>query len=298
MVNLNPVSKSYLYIHLAVFLWGFTAILGRLITLEEFPLVWWRMLIVSIGLFTLPVVRNNLKKLTKKATLQLSFIGILVAIHWVCFYGAIKYGNVSIALSTLATTAFLTSIIEPLIFRTKVKIEQVLLGIIVIPAIYIMFFTTDLAYAKGITFGMISALFAALFTILNKKVVDNHNAFIITFTELTGGFLFLCIVLPFYHYFNPGAFHIPSANDFYLLVFLALACTILPYILYLYSLKELSAFAINLINNLEPVYGIILAIILFAENKELTTNFYIGTSLVLLSVFVQPLFRKMRLSKR
>lgn len=228
----------------------------------------------------------------------MTFIGSLVATHWVCFYGAIKYGNVSIALSTLATTAFITAIIEPLIFRTQIKVEQLLLGIIVIPAIYIMFFTTDLGYLKGITFGMLSALFAALFTTLNKRIVDKYDAFTITFTELAGGFAFLCVILPFYHYFNPGSFHLPSLNDTYLLLFLAIACTILPYILYLYSLKELSAFAINLINNLEPVYGIILAIILFGENKELSTNFFIGTSMVLLSVFVQPLFRKMRLTKK
>jgi drug/metabolite transporter (DMT)-like permease len=287
--------KAYLQLHLSVFLWGFTAILGKMIVLKEVPLVWYRMLFTCIMLLFFPSVWRNLKTVSRKNMWRLALIGCLVCLHWVCFYGSIKASNVSVALSCLATTSFMTSLIEPLFSRTKVKRNELFLGFIIIPAIYLIFYFTKL-YVSGIILGLFAALFAATFTTLNKTMVDRQDPMSITFIELSSGLVFLTILMPFYFKIFPAVTMVPVFNDWIYLFVLASLCTVLPFIMSLKALKHLTAFSSVLTVNLEPVYGIILAIFFFQENKALDPRFYIGTGIILGAVFLHPFLQK-RLSK-
>jgi drug/metabolite transporter (DMT)-like permease len=283
--------NAYLQLHFSVFLWGFTAILGKLIELREGPLVWYRILITCMSLLLLPRVWKRLKQLKRKDIKALVGIGCLVCTHWLCFYGSIKFSNVSVALSCLSTTSFITSFIEPLFFRTKIKRYELFLGLLIVPGIYMIFHFTKF-YAEGIVLGLLAAGLAAVFTTLNKKMVSRVDTTSITFVELSGGFVFLSIILPFYLSYFPEASMVPTSNDWVYLLILAVGCTTLPYILSLNALKHLSAFASTLSVNLEPIYGIIMAIFFFQENKELNPGFYIGTLIILLAVFLHPLLHK------
>jgi drug/metabolite transporter (DMT)-like permease len=273
-----------------VILWGFTAILGRLITLKEVPLVWYRILITCAALILLPGVFKQVKTTPRKSALKLAGIGCLVCIHWVCFYGSIKYSNVSIALSCLATTSFLASIIEPLFNRTRMKWYEISVGLLIIPGIMLIVHVSQL-YVTGIILGLLAALLAATFTVLNKMVVDEHHPQGMTFIELGSGFIFLSLLLPLYLHFFPEANMKPGSTDIIYLIILAVGCTTLPFVLALHALKKLSAFASTLTVNLEPVYGILLAIPFFNENKDLDILFYFGTAIILLAVFIHPLLR-------
>jgi drug/metabolite transporter (DMT)-like permease len=290
-LKLSPNKKAYLQLHTSVLLWGFTAILGRLITLKEVPLVWFRVLITCVALICLPGVYKQVKNTPKKEALKLAGIGCLVCIHWVLFYGSIKYSNVSVALACLATTSFIASIIEPIFNRKKIKVYEISLGLLIIPGIIIIVHVSQL-YVKGITMGLLSALFAATFTVLNKMVVDRHDPKGMTFIELGSGFIFLTIILPLYLYLFPGTNMNPGSGDWTYLIILGVCCTMLPFVLALHALRHLSAFASTLTVNLEPVYGILLAIPFFNENKDLNGMFYLGTGIILMAVFVHPLLKK------
>lgn len=289
--SLSPTKKAYLQLHTSVVLWGFTAILGRLITLKEVPLVWYRVLITCVALICLPGVYKQVKTTPRKGALKLAGIGCLVCIHWVCFYGSIKYSNVSIALSCLATTSFMASIIEPLFNKKKIKLYELSLGLLIIPGIIIIVHVSEL-FVTGIVLGLVSALFAAIFTVLNKMVIDDHHPQGMTFIELGSGFIFLSIIMPFYLHLFPGTNMHPGTGDWTYLIILGVCCTTLPFVLALHALKHLSAFASTLTVNLEPVYGILLAIPIFHENKDLDWMFYLGTGIILLAVFIHPLLKR------
>lgn len=222
---------------------------------------------------------------------NLAIIGCLVCIHWVCFYGAIKYSDVSIALSCLATTSFMISIIEPVINRTRVKWYELSLGLLVIPGVIIIVHVSQL-YVSGIILGLLAAFFAATFTVLNKRVIHLHNPIGMTFIELFSGLILLSLVLPLYLHFFPATQMAPASSDWIYLLILSLGCTTLPFILALHALKHLSAFATTFMVNLEPVYGILLAIPFFHENKDLDALFYLGTGVILAAVFIHPLLNK------
>jgi drug/metabolite transporter (DMT)-like permease len=287
---MNDISKAYLQLHIAVFLWGFTAILGKLISLEEVPLVWWRMGITSVSLLLVPKAIQGLQSMSRKDIVTFGMIGVLVCAHWVTFYGSIKYSNVSLALSCLATASLFTSFIEPLIFKKKINLLEIILGLVVIGGFYLVFKVGQL-YTVGIVMGIISAFLAALFSTLNKKYIANHNTRTITLVELTIGFLVLSIIAPFLNFMDIGGVWIPNTYDLVYLVILALICTTLPFILSLNALKHLSVFSSNLTINLEPVYGIILAIPFFNENRDLSIEFYLGTALILSAVFLHPILK-------
>ncbi|MFN8577264.1 MAG: DMT family transporter [Candidatus Sericytochromatia bacterium] len=288
---MNEQKKAYIQIHICVFLWGFTAILGKLITLRELPLVWLRVLITCISLLFFPKIISNLKKVDLKNIIRLSLIGCLICIHWICFYGSIKYSNVSVALSCLSTASLLTSFVEPLVFKQKIKSYQILLGLMVIPGIYLIFFFTSF-YLTGIILGILAALTSSIFTILNKKMVSKADTTSITFIELGSGFLFLSLIIPFYLKVFPDTRLIPTTQDLIYMIILSLACTTLPFMLSLKALKHISAFASTFAVNLEPIYGIILAIIIFKENKELNTGFYLGTLIILSAIFSYPILKR------
>ncbi len=230
--------------------------------------------------------------MTRLEILKLAGVGCLVCLHWILFYGAIKYSNVSITLSCLATTSFMTSILEPIITRTKPKLYELGLGFLIIPGIYLIFYFTDFHYRTGILMGLISALLAAIFPVLNKIFVEKHEPRSMTFIELSSGLVFLTLLMPFYFYFLPELEFIPTGNDWFYLIVLAIGCTTLPFVLALRALKQLSAFASTLAVNLEPIYGIIMAMFIFNENKDLDDRFYLGTLIILSAVFLHPILKR------
>lgn len=288
---MKPTTRAYSYLHLAVFLWGVTAILGDLITYREYVLVWIRTGVVSLSFLFFADTFSGLKKLSKSDAMKIAGIGVIVAIHWIFFYGAIKYSNVSVALSIMATIALMTAFTEPLITKSKFQWYQALLGLLVIPGVYLIYYFSEASYSVGIVMALLSAFFAALFTSLNKKYVERTNAMTFSFVQLSGAFVFMTAFLPLYLQYFPGALYWSTAYDYSYLLILAILCTTIPYILYLNALKHLSAFTTNLANNLEPIYGIVLAIIILKENKEMDARFYIGTAIILMTIFMQPLLK-------
>ena len=289
---MNSNQRAYLELHLAVLLFGLTAILGALISLSAIVLVWWRVLLTCISLLFLIRMGTDLKKIPTKFIVQYMGIGILVALHWICFFGSVKLANASISLICMSTTSFFTAFLEPLFFRQKIKWYESLLGFLIIPGMVLVVNHTELDMMAGIVVGLLSALLASLFSILNKKLVNEADPMSITFLELGSGWLFISCLLPFYFYQNPTDAFLPLSMDWLYLFILALLCTTLAYVLALRALKFLSAFASNLTINLEPVYGIILAWLLLNEDKDLSTGFYWGCVIILLAVFAYPLIKK------
>ncbi len=280
------MKSALIKLHLAVFLWGFTGVLGRLIQLNEGLLVWYRLIITIASLLFIFRVQNSFEKITLYTKLRLMSIGILVALHWVFFYGSIKYANVSISLICLSCIAFFTSILEPIIVKSKLNIVDILLSLVGVSGVALIFHF-DNKYRIGIFLGLISALFSALFSTCNKKNVAAASSQSIMFYELVGGFIFLTILLPFYLKYLPTQHLFPTTKDILWLLILSWVCTVIAMDLSLQALKKVSAFTQNLTLNLEPVYGIILAFIIYKEQKELNPNFYWGFALIILSVALQ-----------
>lgn len=286
--------RAYLYLHIAVFLFGFTAILGKLITLREVGLVWHRLWITCLSLIFFPGVMAGLKAMSKKEFIRFMAIGIVTCSHWLTFYGSIKLSNVSIALSCLATSSLFTSLLEPLLFKKRINPIELVLGVIV--AIGIAIITrASMGYQTGIIVGLISAFLAAAFSTLNKKYMEGHHPVSMTFLELGTGFLMITLLLPLYKVYFPEINLMPAAgnqSDWIYLIILAILCTSVAYVLALMALKELTAFTANLAINLEPIYGILMAMAIFHEHRELDYRFYIGTALILGSVLLHPILNK------
>lgn len=280
------MKRALLQLHLSVFLAGFTGILGKLITLNEGMLVWYRLLITVISMYILYRWQGMLKKLPAKAILQIGGTGFIVALHWIFFYGSIKYANVSIGVVCLSLMSLFTAIFDPLITRKKFDRMELLLSLLTVFGI-LLIFHFDTQYRTGIILGIFSAMFAALFTVLNKKLVVMYDAVNITFYELGIGFLGLTLLMPFYLYAFPVASLLPSLPDFGYLLILAWFCTILMYMLMVNALRKISPFTVNLCFSLEPLYSIILAFVIFRENDFLQGGFYAGLALILLSVALQ-----------
>jgi drug/metabolite transporter (DMT)-like permease len=280
--------SAFLQLHMAVFLAGVTGVLGKLISLNEALLVWYRLLLTVIALWCIFLALKKVKRIAFREMVRLTGIGGLVAMHWVAFYGSIKFSNVSISLVCLSLIGFFSSILEPLMLKTKFAIQEVLLGLISVAGVSLVFHF-DLHYRTGLVFGIISALFASLFTILNKQALTTHDPINLTVYELTGGALVMTLILPLYLAAFSVPFAVPTAMDWIWLLFLALACTVLAYILQLNALVKISSFTVNLTYNLEPFYGILLAFFLFHENKDLSSGFYYGFALIMLAVLLQML---------
>lgn len=281
------MNKAYLQLHIAIFLWGFTAILGDLISLSAFWLVWWRVGLTSVTLLLLPDVRRALSSLTIKLVGVYFFVGVLIALHWLTFFGSIKYANASIALVAMATASFFTAFLEPLYFRYKVKAIEVLFGFLIVPGMMLIVNDLEGDMLLGLGIGLISAFLAALFAVINKKYVDQTDPKAITFVELFSSFVFLSILAPCVHICIDSQW-LPIELDWFYLVVLAVICTCLAFIIHLYALRHISAFASNLAINLEPVYGIVLAGLLLDDFDELSPKFYLGVALILLCVLAYP----------
>lgn len=279
-------SKAYLQMHVATFLWGVTAILGKLISVSEFPLVWYRVFFVSACMVFFPGIVASLRQIPKKSLAIMGGIGVLLALHWVLWYASIKYANASVAVSCIAGVSLFIALLEPLITRKRFDRSNLFFGLLVIPGILMINQSLDLHYKFGFMLGIAAALLAAIFSILNKEYTEAFDPRTITFVQMASGWLFLCLCLPVYEWLQPGKFHLPGLQDVGLLLMLAIVCTIIPYILFLHALKASDAFTTSLINNLEPVYGIILAAIFLQENEELNWKFYTGTGIILFAVLL------------
>jgi drug/metabolite transporter (DMT)-like permease len=284
------VKKAYLELHLAVFLFGFTAILGKLISLSELPLVWYRLLLTCPALLLIIFFTNRSFQLPWKEIGKLAGIGVLVSLHWLTFYGSIKASNASVTLSCLAATTLFTSILEPLIIGRKFRWYEAGIGVFIIIGIYLIF-TFQQMFLTGILLGLLSAFLAALFSVLNKKLISSHDTYVVTFYELSAGFLFLSLLIPIYYWNTPSIVLIPDGMDWIWLGILAWLCTVLAYTLSLNALRYISAFTSNLTINLEPVYGIVLAWFILQEHEQLQAGFYVGTGIILSSVGLYPIIK-------
>jgi len=286
--------RAYLELHTAVFLFGFTAILGDLIQLSALLIVWWRVLLTSISLLFLVRLVRIVRELPPRTILLFMGIGVIVAVHWLTFYGAIKLSNASICLVAMATTSFFTSFLEPLILRQRVKGYEILLGLLIVPGMVLIVNTTDLSLMTGLWVGLLSAFLASLFATLNKKHISRSDELSITFLELGSAWLFLSLVIPLYGWWTeePTEIWPPRWQDWMYLIVLSLLCTTFAYVLALRALRHLSAFASNLTVNLEPVYGIVLAWLILQEHEELSPGFYLGVAIILLAVFSHPFLKK------
>ncbi|MGI8581332.1 MAG: DMT family transporter [Chitinophagaceae bacterium] len=282
------MKKAFIQLHIAVFLAGFTAILGKLITLHEGMLVWYRMLITAVTLMLLLYFRKELQRLSLKNAFKIFGVGAIVALHWLTFYGSIKYSNVSVSLTCFSAIGFFTALLDPIIMRRRIDIIEVFLGVLAIAGIYLIFDFYP-QYKTGIIFGIISALLASLFPIFNKNLLDQFSSKTVTLYEMCGGLVALTFIMPLYIKMFPITYFFPTISDWFWLLVLAWLCTVFTFILALNALKKISPFTANLAYNLEPVYGIILAFIIFKENKYLSAGFYYGLGLILLAVILQML---------
>ena len=288
---MTPTKRAFLELHFAVLLYGLTAILGDLISLPATVLVWWRVWIASISLLFLIRFGQALKSIPRSLILQYMGIGVIVALHWITFFGSIKYANASIALVCLATGSFFTAILEPIMTEVKFKWYQFGLGALVVPGMALIVQSLEVQMLTGVWLGLISSALAVLFSILNKQRIDKAAPFSITFLEMTSAGLFITLLFPFYFMQNEAIQFWPTLTDLGYLLILALFCTTLAYALNLRALQHLSAFAANLALNMEPVYGIILAVVLLQENKELAPDFYIGVVIIMVAVFGYPFLK-------
>ena len=280
------MKKAFLQLHIAVFLAGFTAILGKLIQLNEGMLVWWRILLTVIVLAGWLYFTGQMEKISLRSFFKIAGVGFVIALHWILFYGSIKYSTVSVALVCFSATGFFTSILEPIILRKRIAWIELFLGILSIAGLYIIF-DFHPQYKTGIIFGLLSAVGSALFPIFNKELLLQFKPTTLTLYELSGGLLLLTLILPLYHHYFPATYYWPTPEDWTWLLILAIFCTVLLFLLQLNALKKISAFTSNLTFNLEPVYGILMAFIFFNESKMLHKEFFIGLALIVMAVVLQ-----------
>ena len=285
----NDNLKSYLHLHVIVFIWGFTAVLGKLISLEALDLVWYRMLFASV-IMTFVVLFNK-EKIRVPFNVLIGFIvsGIIIALHWLTFYQAIKVSNVSITLACLSTGAFFASILEPIFYKRKIIWYEVLFGLIVIFGLGIIF-KVETQYTTGIYLAVTSAFLSALFSVINGKYAKEYSPNVISVYELSSGFLFLSIYLFFADSFTPAFFAL-SSNDLLWLFLLSSICTAYAFSASVKVMKFLSPFTVMLTINLEPIYGIILVLLIFPENEKMSPMFYIGAIIILATVIANGIMK-------
>jgi drug/metabolite transporter (DMT)-like permease len=280
------VRRSFIQLHIAVLLAGLTGVLGKLISLNEGLLVWWRLLLAVPLLWVLALSRKQTLRIDRRDVWRIIGIGGIAALHWVAFYGSIKYSNVSVGLLCFSAIGFFTALIEPLVLGHRIDVVELLLGLLVIVGIFFIF-QVDPHFKTGIFIGLLSALLGSLFPVLNKRILQRVSAVNVTLYELSGGFLVLSVLLPFYLHVFPAPSLIPGWADLGWLLILSWLCTVLAFNLSMSALQRISAFTVNLSYNLEPVYGILLAFLIFREDKYLNVGFYIGFCLILLSIVLQ-----------
>lgn len=281
--------KNYLLLHFIVFIWGFTAILGALISVDAIPLVWYRMLI-AVGFIAIYfIVRKRSFRIDKKAAIRFLVTGIIIAVHWITFFKAIKVSNVSVALVTMSTGAFFTALFEPIFFKRRLNFIEMLLGLLVILGLYIIF-NFESRYSLGIIYALISASLSALFAVLNGLFVKKYEADTISFYQLLFGVVAISIYLLATGGFTAEFFQL-SSNDWMYLLLLGSICTAYAFIASVKVMKYLTPYTVMLTINLEPIYAIILALIVFGEKEKMNIEFYYGAFIVLFVVLLNGLLK-------
>jgi drug/metabolite transporter (DMT)-like permease len=271
------VNKNLLILHATVFIWGFTGILGALISISAVEMVWYRVMIATITLFLYFTFTRTSMLVSRKQFLQFFFTGSIVALHWILFFHAIKVSTVSVTLVCLSSFTLFTAILEPLIKRHKIFVADIVIGLIIILGIY-MIFKFESRYTLGIIFGLTAALAGSVFS----KIIG--------FYEMAGAFCWITVYRLFDHSLLTERFNL-SATDWMYLMLLGTICTALAYVAGVSVMRTLSAFRVALITNLEPVYGIILAFLFFGNKEKMTLGFYVGALLILGSVFLYPIYK-------
>ncbi len=289
----HATARDWIFVHLCVVLWGFTAILGKMITLPALPLVWWRMLLVAVLLALVPRIWRGLRAMTPRLRWAYAGIGALVALHWLTFYAAIRLSNASVAATCMALGTVFTAVVEPLLTGRRLSPRELGLGVAVLPGVVLVAGGVPSGMLAGVAVGTVSALFVALFSSLNKRLVDHADPLSVTALEMGAGAVALTLLAPvsglLWPAFGGDPFMLPTPRDAVWLLTLAVVCTLLPFALFLVALRRLSAFAAQLSVNLEPVYAIALAAVLLGEQQELTPAFYLGVAVILAVVLAYPL---------
>lgn len=292
----NDKLFNYLHLHFIVFIWGFTAVLGALISLEAIPLVWYRMLLASIIIFMFLKFRKEKLKFSLKTLAGFAFAGIIIAVHWLTFFGAIKASNVSVTLAVLSTGAFFASLLEPLLYGRKIIVYEVFFGLLVVAGLYVIF-DVEASYTLGIILALVSAFLSALFSVINGKFILKHKASTISFYELLFGVIGISIYLAFAGKFTTEFFTV-SADDWIYLIILASACTAYAFIASIHVMKWISPYTVMLTINMEPIYGIILALIVLGDSEHMSTQFYYGAAIILLTVIANGIIKITQERKR
>jgi drug/metabolite transporter (DMT)-like permease len=288
---MKPTTRAQLQIHFCVLMWGFTAILGKLISLPALPLVWWRMLIVTAILVLVPRVWRAWSAMSWRLIGAYAATGVLVALHWLTFYGAIKLANASVAATCMAIAPAFLSIVEPIVAGRRFDPRELLLGIAMVPGVALVVGGVPGGMRTGIAVGALSALLVAIFGAYNKRLVAHADPLAVTAIELGAGVGLLTLLAPFLPHTGPS-FVLPTPRDSALLATLSIACTLLPFTLSLVALRHLSAFATQLAVNLEPVYTILIASAALGERRELTPQFYAGVAVILGVVLAYPILTR------
>lgn len=286
----SAVNRNLFILHLTVFVWGFTGILGALISINAVQMVWYRVLIASVSLFVYFLVTKTSIKVSRTQFVKFFFTGNIVAIHWIFFFHAIKVANVSVSLICLSSVTLFTAVLEPLIKKQRISKGDIVIGLLIILGIYLIF-KFETRYTSGIIFGLLSAVAASLFSTINSTLVQKNNPTIIGFYELAGAFFWISIFRIIDHSLLSESFNLSLSDWFYLFI-LGTICTALAYVAGVGVMRTLSAFRVALITNLEPVYGIVLAFLIFGAKEQMTAGFYAGSSLILAAVFGYPVYKR------
>jgi len=281
--------KNYLHLHFIVFVWGFTAVLGKLITIDALPLVWYRMLIASVLILGFMGIKKYPMKVAPKTFLILIVAGIIIALHWVTFFMAIKVSNVSVALASMSTGAFFTALLEPMWYKRKMIGYEVIFGLVVILGLLIIF-NVETQYTLGIVLALVSSLLASIFSLINGKLIQTEKPTLISFYELSAGVLFLTIYLLFQGNFTTEFFHL-SIVDWWYIFILASVCTVYAFIASVKIMKHISPYTVMLTINLEPVYGIVLAFLIIGDSERMNPLFYVGALIILTTVIANGIIK-------
>ncbi|UXP30726.1 DMT family transporter [Reichenbachiella agarivorans] len=295
MENANSQLKAYLQLHFIVLIWGATAVLGKLISIPPLGVVLYRTLIAAGGIYLIILFKQINYKLPKEELIKILSTGILIALHWITFFLAARLSNISICLAGIATTSFWTSFIDPIVNKRPIKFYEPLLGVLSLVGI-VLVFNASFDQFLGLSVAIASAILASLFTVINGRLIARQNHYTISMYEMLGAFGTTLMIIPLASWMSTERMvdYVSIQNwDWAFLLFLGVICTVFAYSLGVKLMKQLSAFSINLTINLEPVYGIIMALIIFKDDEHMGTGFYVGTSIIILSVLLYPLVRKL-----
>ena len=290
----NDKFKNYLHLHLIVLIWGFTAVLGKLISIDAMPLVWYRMVIASILVAVFILIRRNSIRVSSKTRMIMFMAGIIIALHWITFFKAIKVSNVSIALVTMSTGALFTAFLEPIWYGRKMIWYEVVFGLMVVLGLYLIF-NVNTSYILGMSLALISALLGAVFTLINGQLIKTHKPSTISFYELMSGAFFITVYLLIDGSFN-GSFFVLPLNDWVFIFVLASVCTAYAFIAAIKVMRFISPYTVMLTINLEPVYGILLALLIFGQSEKMSPLFYIGALIIVTTIIANGILKNRRKS--